>query len=197
MRRARGFTLIDMLLVLALMTLFTLLAVPPLLRAAGQSRVRLAAGELRAALAHARLLAVRHSAHVGVKLLPGEGGRVRYGVFRDGDGDGVRTDDIASGVDPAMEPLHELTEMGRGVGLGFPPGRAPRDPGDPRRRLDRLDDPIRFNNSDIASFGPLGDSTPGTLYVTDGVHHLAAVRVYGRTGRMRTLLYDPVTELWR
>lgn len=197
MRTARGFTLLDLLFVLAIATLFVLMATPPLLRAAGRSKVRLAAGEIRAALAHARLLAVRYSAHVGVKLYPRPDGTVRFGVFRDGDADGVRSDDILTGTDPAMEPLHELTHFGYGIGFGFPPGPAPRDPGDPGHRLDRLDDPIRFNASDIASFGPLGDSTPGTIYLTDGRHNLAAVRVYGRTGRTYVLLYDAVREVWR
>ena len=197
MRSARGYTLIDLLFTVAIATLLLLLATPPLLRAAGRSKVRLAAGEIRAALVHARLLAVRYSTHVGVKLYPRTDGSVRFGVYRDGDGDGVRGDDIATGTDPAMEPLHGLTYFGSGVGFGFPPGRAPRDPGDLRHRLERLEDPIRFNSSDIASFGPLGDSTPGTIYLTDGRHHLAAVRVYGRTGRTYVLLYDAVHEVWQ
>ena len=196
MSTRNGFTLIDLLVTMAILVLTALLATPPLLRAAGQSKVRLAAAELRAELAHARQLAVRYSAHVGLKLYP-EPGHVRFGLFRDGDGDGVHSDDIASGADPAIEPLHELTSFGAAVGFGFPPGRAPRDPSNPYRRLDRLEDPIRFNNSDIASFGPLGESTPGTIYLTDGIHHLAAVRVYGRTARVRTLLYDPIREVWR
>ncbi|MCB1009629.1 MAG: hypothetical protein KDB94_12155, partial [Acidobacteria bacterium] len=81
--------------------------------------------------------------------------------------------------------------------FGFPAGRAPRDPGSPGRRLDRLDDPIRFNRSDIASFSPLAGATPGTVYLTDGERRLVAVRVTGRTGRVRILAYDVATETWR
>ena len=81
--------------------------------------------------------------------------------------------------------------------FGFPPGRAPRDPGNPRRRLDRLDDPIRFNSSDIASFSHLGTSTPGSVYVTDGERCLSAARVFGITGKVSVLAYDTARESWR
>lgn len=62
--------------------------------------------------------------------------------------------------------------------------------------MDRLDDPIRFNQSDLASFGPLGTATPGTLYLTDRRSRLTAVRVTSRTGRVRVLRYDPGARTW-
>ena len=48
----------------------------------------------------------------------------------------------------------------------------------------------------MASFGPLGTSTPGSLYVTDGLENLAVVRIFGRTGKVKIMLYDPATEAW-
>ena len=124
-------------------------------------------------------------------------GRVSYRLYGDGDGDGVLTRDIESGVDPPLGPSRQLIHVGRHVRFGIPLGPPPRDPGDPRRRLGNLQDPIRFNRSDLASFNPLGGSTPGSLYLTDGHDHLAVVRVSGRTGRVRVLIYDFVRELWR
>lgn len=106
------------------------------------------------------------------------------------------TADILSGDDPEVVPRTRLAHLGRQIHFGFPPGRAPRDPGDPRRRLTGLDDPIRFNRSDIASFSPFGTSTPGTVYVTDGMRHLSAARVLGRTGKIGCLTYDVVRERW-
>ena len=67
----------------------------------------------------------------------------------------------------------------------------------PRRRLDRLDDPIRFNRSDIASFNQIGRSTPGSLYLTDGRYLLSVVRLFGRTGKVKVMRYDPETEVWQ
>ncbi len=134
---------------------------------------------------------------MGVKFRPQPRRGVTFTLYRDGDGDGVRTADIRTGVDPALQPPRRLTHLGGGVRFGFPPGPAPRDPGDPARRLDRLVDPIRFNRSDIASFSPLGASTPGSLYLTDGRWHLSVVRLFGRTGKVKVLRYDRRAETWR
>lgn len=192
-----GYTLVEALVAVALAALLALVTVPPLLRGSGRARVRLAAAEVTAALRLARALAARHATHVALRFESLGGERIGFAIYRDGDGDGVRRDDIAAGSDPLVVPRQELCHLGRGAGFGFAPGPAPRDPGDPRRRLDRLDDPIRFNQSDLASFGPFGQVTPGSVYLTDGARHQAVVRVFGRTGRTHVLWYDPDAELWR
>ena len=193
--RRNGYQLLEAIVGTAIVMIVAGILMPPLLRLADGRRVRLAAAELSSVLNEARANAIRYSCNVGVKFLI-EGDRVRFALFRDGDGDGVRSGDIDSGVDPPLGLPRTLTHLGRHIRFGFPPGRAPRDPGDPHRRLRRLDDPIRFNRSDIASFGPLGTSTPGSLYFTDGRRELAVVRVFGRTGKVRVLLYDPEREVW-
>ena len=95
-----------------------------------------------------------------------------------------------------MGPTRRIQHLGRAVRFGIPAGRPPRDPSDPRRLLGRLEDPIRFNRSDLASFNPLGGSTPGSLYLTDGHHHLTVVRLYGITGKVMILNYDYADEAW-
>ena len=62
--------------------------------------------------------------------------------------------------------------------------------------MDRLDDPIRFGRSDLASFGPLGTASPGSVFLTDG-YHLFAVRVYNRTGKIQVLRYVREREEWK
>ncbi|KAB2969200.1 MAG: hypothetical protein F9K18_01760 [Thermoanaerobaculia bacterium] len=192
-----GYQLVELIVTVAVAATLIGIATPPLASAAAGLEVRLAAGEVQSALRLARAFAIAHDVHVGVKLRTAPGGAVSWGLYRDGDADGVRTDDIDSGVDPLAAPVRALAHFGRRVRFGFPPGTPPRDPADPRRRLDRLDDPIRFNRSDIASFGPLSGSTPGSIYVTDGARHLAVVRVASATARARILRYDPGRELWR
>ncbi|HEX9943978.1 MAG TPA: GspH/FimT family pseudopilin [Thermoanaerobaculia bacterium] len=193
----KGFQLMELIVALALTAILLLIGVPSLLRTSGDLRLRMAAGELVGVLRLARAYAVRYDAHVAVKFRKRKGGIFTFTLYRDGDGDGVLNRDIDSGVDPAVAPPQRLSHLGRGFGFGFPPGPAPPDPGAPGRPLDRRDDPIRFNQSDLASFSPLGASTPGSLYVTDGDRRLAAVRVFNRTGRVRVLVYDPDERVWR
>lgn len=195
--RQAGFNLLEAVVTVAIVGLVATAGLPSLLRWSSAQRVRLAAGEIAATLRSARAFAVRHSANVAVKFRTEETGEVSFTLYRDGDGDGVSTRDIERGVDPRVEPPRRLAHLGRQVRFGFPPGVPPRDPGDPRRRLDRLDDPVRFNRSDLASFSPLGGSTPGSVYLTDRRHHLAVVRVFGYTGKVKVMTYERETETWR
>ncbi len=195
-RRWDGFNLLETLLVLTLIVALSVAAIPPIDRWSRGLRVSLAADELVGVLRLARSAAIRHSTKVGVKFRPGPGDRTTFRMYRDGDGDGVLTRDIDAGIDPPLSLPQELAHIGRQIRFGFPVGVSPRDPGDPRRRLSRLDDPIRFNRSDIASFNHLGSSTPGSLYITDGQHHLSAVRLFGRTGKVKVIRYDIETETW-
>ena len=198
MSHERGFQLVELVVALAILAIVAFIAAPPLLSASAALRVELAATELASALHHARSLAVRHSRNVGVRFYPEpENGRVGFALFKDGDRDGVRNADIVAGIDPPLTPVRYFTHFGGRVGFGFPPGPPPRDPGNPRRRLDRLTDPIRFNGSELASFDPVGGSTPGSLYVSDGRRHLSVVRLHGRTGKLRILRWDPDADVWR
>jgi prepilin-type N-terminal cleavage/methylation domain-containing protein len=192
----RGYQLIELLIAMAISSLVLTLGIPPLLQLAAGLRVELAAAEVASAFHVARAYAIRHDANVGLKFRVDSDGTVTWGLYRDGDGDGVLSADILSGDDPQVMPRVRLAHLGRQIRFGFPPGRAPRDPGDPRRRLDRLEDPVRFNRSDIASFSPIGTATPGTVYVTDGSRHLSAARVLGRTGKIACLAYDVESERW-
>lgn len=198
MRRTRGFTLIDLLVALALTAVIALVTVPPLLRSFHRLRLDMAARETARILQLARSYAALHNARVGVKFYPGEGGAATtWALYLDGDGDGVLTRDLRRGIDPPVPaPGSGVLRRARfagGIGFGFPAGPLPRDPSG--RQLTRRHDPIRFNRSDIASFGPLGTATPGTLYLSDGLR-LAAVRVTSSTGRVRILTYRGSSGDW-
>lgn len=195
LRRApQGFSLLELLVVVAIAGVLVTLVVPPLLELSARLRLHIAAVEVATTLRYARSQAIRVSANVGLKFHV-RGEIVHYATYVDGDGDGVRTADIRRGVDPALGPLRRLTHTGGRIDFGIPETLRPREIGS-RRRLDRLQDPIRFNRSDIAAFSPLGLATPGTLYLTDG-HRLAAVRVFNRTGKVTVHHYDRERERWR
>lgn len=195
--RQRAFTLIEAVMVLAILGIAFALSFPLLRGASRALEGKLAADELASIFALARASALRENANVAVRFFVRRGGRVEFALYRDGDGDGVRNTDIARGVDPRISPVHRLRHFGSAVRFGFPPGMRPAAPGDPARRLSRLDDPIRFNHSDLASFSPLGGATPGSLYFTAGRRELWVVRLFGRSGRIRVLHYDPASRSWK
>ena len=71
----KAFSVIELILVLALLGILFGLAVPPLWRASGDLRLRLAAGELVSALRSARWQAIRDATNVAVHFRPSLDGR--------------------------------------------------------------------------------------------------------------------------
>jgi len=191
----KGFTLIELLVVLALMGSLLAIGLPPLMQSTDDLRLKMAAGEIAGVLRSSRSFAQRYNANVAVKFNTQQAGVVTFALYRDGNNNGVLNQDITSGQDPQVMPPQSLKFLGRDVGFGFPPGPPPRDPstGAP---MDRLDDPIRFNDSDLASFSPLGTSTPGSLYLSNNRGHLMVVRLLDRTGKVSTLIYDSKAQKW-
>ena len=166
--------------------------VTPVIQWWGELRVELAAGEVSGALQMARSYAARHRANVAVRFEIAEDGAIWHSLYRDMNGNGVRNRDIARGIDKRVRGPMLLAKGG--IRFGFPSGLMPRAIGS-RRRLGRLQDPIRFNRSDLASFSSRGTATPGTVYITDG-QHLAAVRVASMVGKVTVFFYDRSIESW-
>ncbi len=156
--------------------------------------VRSAAAELSAAFLRARAYALTKGIAVALKFRK-DGGRWEWALFRDGNGNGVRNAEIASGVDRSLglAIVWPRADVRPGILKGTP---VP-DPGSPGSSLDRLDDPIRFNSSDLCSFSPLGESTPGSVYLWDGRDRMAVVRVFGRSAKVRTLFHYRGEKSWR
>jgi Tfp pilus assembly protein FimT len=154
--------------------------------------IRSAAAEVGAALYRARMYAITQGVNVGLKYRLRDG-RIEWALYGDGNGNGVRTAEIVSGVD---RPIGILVIWSRNdVRPAIMTGAVVPDP-DGSGRLTNLDDPIRFNRSDICSFSPLGECTPGSIYLWDGGDRMAVVRVYGRTGKIRTLYYRRGEREW-
>lgn len=154
----------------------------------------MAADEVASALEAARVYAARHSSNVAVRFQT-LAGATTFTLYADGNGNGVRTGEIRGGTDPRVEPPRRLAHLGVNIHFGFPPNVVPTDPSNPYAKLGRLNDPIRFNRSNLASFTGRGTATPGSVYLTDGTH-LIVVRVLNRTGRIRILEYDRSDRRW-
>jgi len=179
-------------LVLLLIGLCAAVSTPALLAALSRGRVVTAARELSQDMARLRSDAIASRRSVAMRLTWSQG-RYVYAFYADGDGDGVRSDDIASGLDPLIGPGRDLASRYEGVDFGLldvaipevPPGGG---------TLAATSDPVRFGRSDIITFTPHGTSSSGTLYVSDGAGVVAAVVLFGGTGRIRTWRFD--RELW-
>jgi len=155
--------------------------------------IRNAVHETTVAFFQARSYAISRGRNVGLKFRR-NGDRWEWALYGDGNGNGVRTAEIASGVD---RPLGVYLPWSRNdVRPAIMTGIRVPDPGAASRYLDRIDDPIRFNNSDICSFSPIGESTPGSVYLWNAGDRMAVVRVFGATAKIRTLYYRRGERGW-
>jgi hypothetical protein len=194
LHRRAGYSAAELVAVLAIAAAVTTLVAPGAFQLSATLAVRSSAGEVRAMLFQARALALSRGRYVGVKFRK-NGNRYEWALYGDGNGNGIRTAEIAKGVDPPLGITIPWTRSD--VRPGILKGSRVPDPGDPHKALDRLDDPIRFNASDICSFSPLGESTPGSIYLWDGRDRMAVVRVFGRTAKVRTLYYRRGEKEWK
>jgi hypothetical protein len=160
----------------------------------GVLAIRSAAGQVSAAFLRARMEAITRGAYVGLKFRI-RGDRYEWALYGDGNGNGIRSFDIANGTD---RPIGIAASWSRNdVRPAIMEGIAVPDPDGSGRPLDRTGDPIRFNASDIGSFSPTGECTPGSVYLWDGKDRMAVVRVLGRTGKIRTLYYRRGDFQWK
>ena len=155
--------------------------------------IRNAVHETTVAFYRARSHAIFRGRNVGLKFRK-NGPAFEWTLYADGNGNGVLTAEIASGTDPYLGIYFPWSR--NDVFPGIMTGTRVPDPGSPGRYLDRIDDPIRFNSSDICSFSPMGESTPGSVYLWDGRDRMAVVRVFGWTAKIRTLYYRRGERGW-
>jgi hypothetical protein len=189
-----GFSAPELILAMTVAASLVAVAAPGALQLRSALAVRSAAGEVRSALYRARAQAIARCRNVGVKFRK-NGNRYEWALYVDGNGNGIRTAEIASGID---RPLGIVIPWSRNDVLpGILTGTRVPDPSNPGHTLDRPDDPIRFNLSDICSFSEVGESTPGSVYLWDGHDRMAVVRVFGRTAKIRTLYYRRGEKEWK
>jgi Tfp pilus assembly protein FimT len=154
------------------MTLFVVIAgmaVPPVLAGLERSRTHAAGRYLASRMALARAQAVARSASVALRFVDEDRA---FGVFVDGNRNGVRSRDIETGVDAAVDPPVRMSALFPGVEITV----------------------AGVGASGILSFTPAGTATPGTVSLRGRDGSQVAVRVAGATGRTRVLHYNPITR---
>ena len=182
MRSALGYTILELLFVVALIMIISGAAVPQVLVSRDRSSGLGAARFLAARMALARTQAVMSGASVGLRFESATDG-MHVAIYRDGNRNGVRTTDIARQIDRSVEPPVRLSEQ-------FPGAEIALEPGTP------ADDAVQIGPTDILSFSPTGTATSGSIYIRSRDGTQWAVRVLGATGRVRVLRYVPQTGDW-
>lgn len=193
--KQRAFNLIEMMTAMAIAGLILVLSMPHLQNGALGMSLRLAATEVSGVLSAARMYAQQKNVNVAVAFDVHDD-QVTWTLYRDGNHNGVRRAEIQRGIDLPVGGPRNLAHFGRRIRFGFPPGKI-REIGNPERLMDRSEDPIRFNQSDMASFSAIGSATPGTVYLTDGISRLSAVRVTNKSGKIVIWEYLNDLQQWR
>ena len=188
----RGAALIDLVAATALTVVLAAIAVPVAGGTLDRERAIMGAQYLAGQLQRARLESLRRGQSVAVHVRI-SGDRAACQLFVDGNGNGVLQRDIDRGVDPALAPETWLDEQARAITLRINQSIADVSGS---TTLRAGDDPVRIGSTALVSFSPQGGATSGTLYVAGTQGPQLAVRIFGATGRVRTLIFDASTRLW-
>jgi len=169
--------------VLGLISVLCGITVPYLLQSIERARAMAAARYVAQQCGLARFQAVARSAIVAVRFLERDG-EYEIEMFLDGNRNGVRTVDIASGVDVALTRPARLTALFAGARIGIAP------------ELQLGNDPVALGPGGLLSFTPVGTATAGSIYVIGRDRSQYVVRVLGATARTRLQRFDPVARDW-
>jgi type II secretory pathway pseudopilin PulG len=188
-RRPDGASLVELLIVMALVAVTIGMTVPLTARSIDASRARQAAGFLAGEFRRARQQAVSRNTSVGV-VFDITNARWTFRLCVDGNGNGIRRADIARDTDLCIEGPYDLTATFPGVTIAVDAALPSPDGGVGKS------DPVQFGNSNLASFSSSGTSTSGTVFVRSGGGEQYAVRVAGATGRIRLIHFDTGRAQW-
>jgi Type II transport protein GspH len=190
-RSASGYTFLELIFVLALSVTLTAAGLPLVTTAVDEYKALGAARYLSMRLGRARLEAVKRHANTAMRFTL-SGDTYRYAVYVDGNGDGVKSDDIGAGIDRELLPAETLTAHVGDVDFGVLPDLPAVDPSSAAPG----NDPIRLGTANMVSFTPLGTATPGSLYIRSRRGAQYVLRVYGETAKTRILKFNRLTLEW-
>ena len=190
-RPGHGYSFIEIVFVAGLVATLAAVALPGIQRTLDDFRTVGATRYLAARLERVRTEALTRSADVALRFVP-DGLTFRYGVYIDGNANGIRAADIANGVDRLISHEERLGDQFGGVDLGVLPGLPALDTSAPPGA-----DPVRLGSGNVATFTPEGTATPGSLYVL-GPHSVQLmIRIVGETGRSRIFKFDTRNRVWK
>ncbi|HEY0155779.1 MAG TPA: GspH/FimT family pseudopilin [Thermoanaerobaculia bacterium] len=184
MNRQRGHSLLDLLIVLMILGVFSLVGGYAADLGMRQASLVAATSELRSVFHEVRMLAVARDRNLGIKFREA-GGTWTWSVYEDGDGDGVRNNDISRGVDRVIQRPRRFDHRPAIVGVPLAEIADPLKPG----ALLSSRKAVRFGDSTLCAFSRRGEGTNGSVVLTDGTR-VSIVRVHGGTGRIDVHRWD-------
>jgi hypothetical protein len=187
-----GSSLIELLFVVSTAATASGIAIPPLLTALDDYRTAGAVRYISTRIQRTRMEAVSRSTNAAMQFVQ-VGTGYSFGVYLDGNGDGVRTADIKSGIDRALGAIERLPDNYAGVDFGLLPRLPPVDPGSPAPGTD----PIKLGATNLLSYSSIGTSSAGSVYVRGRGKVQYVVRILGDTGRTRILKFDSYSRKWK
>ncbi len=175
----RGYTMLEMMVVVTIIGIMACLAAGAFQRIREQSASESLLTVLESLLGEARTTAVQSLSNVGIRFFE-RGGKVYARLYKDGDGDGVCSEDVARGTDRPLGQEVALCEDQSRVAI--PEGAT----SDPAGKPLAGEGPVRFGRGETLTFSPTATATPGSLYISEGDGRSGwAVRVAGIDGRIR------------
>ena len=182
-------SLLELLVALALLLILVGYIAPSFAEWRSRQQLRGALRALQLSVLKLRIASLAAGRSHGLAFTLREGDLL-WDTVVDGDGDGIRRSDLASGVDVPLEPERSLSAWFPGVRPGFPAGASPLAGGSPG------EGGLALGPSEILAAAPDGSTSSGTVYLYTESGYGAALRVYGPTGRGTVWLWDPRHEKW-
>ncbi|HEY7497955.1 MAG TPA: hypothetical protein VH740_05565 [Vicinamibacterales bacterium] len=184
-----GATLLEILFAVAVAATAVAISVPVMGNTIDDVRTGLAARYVAGRVSSARMDAVRRSTMTALRF-ESTSGDYMFAGYADGNGNGVRSQEIRLGVDPVLGPFERLCDRFPDVRFELMPGVPDAD-----GQAGTGTDGVRIGTARILSMSSDGTATSGTLYIR-GRRQQYAVRVLGVTGRTRVLQYLPGDRSW-
>lgn len=184
-RSAQGFTMVELLVVLALATALAFLSIPVLQTTMRQAKLRGVAQQTTMLLRQARIDAIKTSSQAVVRIVPAAGDDPeRVEAFSDRDGDGIRQDE---------EPILATLPLPTGVDFEAPDGAL-----DKASVKGFTEDPENSSRPNLVLFQRDGSiDTIGAFRFADDFGNYLEVRVEPvATARVEILKWDADEEDW-